>query len=225
MTTGKIEEIFESIQGEGLYLGERQVFVRLFGCNLGCSYCDTEQSSFTEYSPRELFDEILTLYGKSYHSISFTGGEPLLQKDFLKEVLKLTHPLLIRNYLETNGTLPEALEDIMCYLDIISMDIKLPSSTGMSEDFWNRQREFLKIASQKDVFVKMVICESTTDEDVTRAVHIMREINPSAILVLQPDSYSPVELAQKLDRMKALSRTEHITACVIPQVHRVAGIK
>jgi 7-carboxy-7-deazaguanine synthase len=225
MTTGKIEEIFESIQGEGLYLGERQVFVRLFGCNLGCSYCDTEQSSYTEYEPHELFEEIINLYGKSYHSISFTGGEPLLQKDFLKEVLKLTHPLLIRNYLETNGTLPEALDELMLYLDIISMDIKLPSSTGMSEDYWERQREFLKIASKKDVFVKMVICDSTTDDDVAQAMTIIRETNPGAILVLQPDSCSEVDLTQKLERFKEHSRSAQITACIIPQVHRFAGIK
>jgi len=225
MTTGKVEEIFESIQGEGLYLGERQVFVRLFGCNLGCSYCDTEQNSYTEYEPRELFDEVISLYGKSYHSISFTGGEPLLQKDFLKEVLKLTHPRLIRNYLETNGTLPEALDELMLYLDIISMDIKLPSSTGMSGDYWDRQREFLKIASKKDVFVKMVICDSTTDDDVAQAVRMMRQINPGAMLVLQPDSYAPVDLTRRLEELKDLSRREQVTACIIPQVHRAAGIK
>jgi organic radical activating enzyme len=225
MTSGRIEEIFESIQGEGLYLGERQVFVRLFGCNLGCSYCDTEQASFTEYGPHELFDEIVSLYGKNYHSISFTGGEPLLQKDFLKEVLKLTHPLLIRNYLETNGTLPEALEELVVYLDIISMDIKLPSSTGIFEDFWDRQREFLKIASKKNVFVKMVICDTTTVDDVAQAVRIIRQTNPGAMLVLQPDTFSPVDLTPKLETFKELSRREQVTACVIPQVHRFAGIR
>jgi organic radical activating enzyme len=199
--------------------------VRLFGCNLGCSYCDTEQASFTEYGPHELFDEIVSLYGKNYHSISFTGGEPLLQKDFLKEVLKLTHPLLIRNYLETNGTLPEALEELVVYLDIISMDIKLPSSTGIFEDFWDRQREFLKIASKKNVFVKMVICDTTTVDDVAQAVRIIRQTNPGAMLVLQPDTFSPVDLTPKLETFKELSRREQVTACVIPQVHRFAGIR
>src|SRR3990167_3151859 len=102
--TGKIAEVFDSIQGEGLYLGEKQIFVRFFGCNLSCKFCDTKSDRFTEYEPEELFEEI-KLYHNSFHSISFTGGEPLLQNDCLKEVLKLTSGHGYKNYLETNGTL------------------------------------------------------------------------------------------------------------------------
>ena len=83
----KIAEVFDSVQGEGIYLGERQLFVRFFGCNLSCDYCDTRPDRYLEYEPHELFDEI-KLYGNNFHSICFTGGEPLLQKDFLKVVLQ-----------------------------------------------------------------------------------------------------------------------------------------
>jgi len=69
----KIVEVFESIQGEGLYLGEKQIFVRFFGCNLNCNFCDTRPDRFMEYEPQELFKEI-ELYQDKYHSISFTGG-------------------------------------------------------------------------------------------------------------------------------------------------------
>ena len=89
MIKGKIAEVFDSIQGEGLYLGEKQIFVRFFNCNLSCTYCDTKLNRFMEYEPKELFEEI-KLYRDKYHSISFTGGEPLLYADFLKDILRLT---------------------------------------------------------------------------------------------------------------------------------------
>jgi organic radical activating enzyme len=104
MIKGRISEVFESVQGEGLYFGEKQIFVRFFGCNLSCKFCDTKLNRFLEYEPQELFEE-LKLYQDVYHSISFTGGEPLLQKDFLKQVLQLTQKEGYKNYLETNGTL------------------------------------------------------------------------------------------------------------------------
>ncbi|MBC8436587.1 MAG: 7-carboxy-7-deazaguanine synthase QueE, partial [Candidatus Omnitrophica bacterium] len=67
---GKISEVFSSVQGEGLYLGIKQLFVRFYGCNLQCSFCDTRIDSFIEYEPQELCDEI-GLYGKNFHSLAF----------------------------------------------------------------------------------------------------------------------------------------------------------
>ena len=78
----KITEIFSSIQGEGPYVGIKQVFVRFFGCNTKCVWCDTQKSSFKEYSIKEAASKIRLLSAYS-HSVSFTGGEPLLYKDFI----------------------------------------------------------------------------------------------------------------------------------------------
>jgi organic radical activating enzyme len=224
MIKGKIAEVFDSIQGEGLYLGERQIFVRFFGCNLNCRFCDTKMNSFLEYDPEELFNEI-KMYRKHYHSISFTGGEPLLQKSFLKEILKLTYKDNFKNYLETNGTLPEALKDVIEYIHIVAMDLKLPSSTGLS-NFWDAHRLFLEIASKKEVFIKMVICESTKEEDLVDGLRLINEVAKYSILILQPDSgASSVALDKKLAGFKDICRREKITTCVIPQVHMIAGVK
>jgi len=170
---GRIAEVFDSIQGEGLYLGEKQIFVRFFGCNLACKFCDTKLHSFMEYEPEELFQE-LKLYQDKYHSVSFTGGEPLLQKDFLKELMQMTRRHNFRNYLETNGILHEALKEVIDYVDIVAMDLKLPSSTGLG-DFWEEHRLFLKIASQREVFLKAVICSQTKEEDLKKGLRMMRE--------------------------------------------------
>ncbi len=221
---GKIAEIFDSVQGEGLYFGERQLFVRFFGCNLNCDYCDTKPDSFMEYEPDELLEEIKS-HGNNHHSISFTGGEPLLQKDFLKETLELTRKAGYKNYLETNGTLANELSEVIEHLDIVAMDLKLPSST-LQGNFWNNHRKFLGIASRKEVFLKAVVCHSTEEDDIARGVRLIREVNASAILVLQPNSCEEGDgLRDKLESFKAFCRKEKITACIIPQIHKMMGVK
>ncbi len=221
---GKVSEVFDSIQGEGVYLGERQVFVRLYGCNLNCQFCDTELESFRETEAAELFQEIKSTCRK-HHSVSFTGGEPLFQKDFLKEVLKLSYNAGIKNYLETNGTLADALEEVINYVDIVAMDFKLPSSTGLA-DLWTAHRKFLKISSRKETFIKAVICDSTQAKDMLEAIKIIKDVNRSALLVLQPDGQDDHNrLKQKMDNFKEMCFKENVTACVIPQMHKIIGVK
>jgi len=221
---GRVSEVFESIQGEGLYLGERQIFVRFFGCNLNCSFCDTKLDAFCEYEPGDLLEE-LKQYQGNYHSISFTGGEPLFQKDFLKEALKLTKVSGFRNYLETNGTLPDALGEIIEYVDIVAMDLKLPSSTGLN-NFWDAHRRFLEVASQKKVFLKAVICQSTLEKDLGEAIKLIKEVDNSLILVLQPNSYEDYnQVSEKLENFKDICAKENISARIICQMHKIVGIK
>lgn len=221
---GRIFDVFESVQGEGLYLGEKQIFVRMHGCNLSCRYCDTPLDRFREYEPLELVEEI-GLYGNDYHSVSFTGGEPLLQNDFLKEVLEQTRGLGVKNYLETNGTLPGELEDVIDYVDFLSIDLKLPTSTGMGF-LWGLHRRFLKVASQKENFIKVVICKTSSEEDLRYAIDLIKENNPASILILQPNSFEyNEELQAKLERFKEICLAEKVTACIIPQVHRLIGVK
>ncbi len=83
----KINEIFESIQGEGKYLGANQIFVRFSNCNLNCKFCDTQFFEGREYDVQTLIKELLSYDLSKVHSISFTGGEPLMFVDFLNEFL------------------------------------------------------------------------------------------------------------------------------------------
>lgn len=220
----RISEVFDSLQGEGLYLGERQIFVRFFGCNLKCRFCDTVSEKFAECRVADLMKKIKRCRG-DYHSISFTGGEPLQQKDFLKEALRATRQEGFKNYLETNGTLPEALEEVISHLDIVAMDLKLPSSTGI-EQVWDEHFHFLEIASQKEVFLKAVICRSTKKDDLRESVRLIKEANRSAVLVLQPNSYeSHPELHRKLEDFQDICRKEGVVSCIIAQMQKMIGIK
>lgn len=86
----KINEIFSSIQGEGPVVGYKQLFIRFCGCNLKCEYCDTEFLQGEEYTAQELYEKVSKEYDlRSFHSVSLTGGEPLLHAEFLKNSYRL----------------------------------------------------------------------------------------------------------------------------------------
>jgi len=188
----KITEIFRSIQGEGKYVGSLQVFVRFLGCDMSCCWCDTssfkgdENSGSEELDTNEVVSRISRLAG-GCHSISLTGGEPLLQKDFIKELLPLLKQKNFITYLETNGVLFSELGELIDDIDIIAMDIKMPSSTK-DRAFWTEHEEFLKIAVQKDVFIKTVVTQDTRKEDIEKASNLIRGIDKNILLVLQPNT-------------------------------------
>lgn len=221
---GRVSEIFESIQGEGVYVGARQLFVRLSGCNLACSFCDTDNERFTEYSPAALVKELKSFSGE-FHSISFTGGEPLLQAEFLAETCKLTRDAGFKNYLETNGTLPDKLKAVIDNVDIVAMDLKFPSSTR-SGRYWEEHRKFLEISSKKEVFLKAVISDGTDERDLREGIGIIKEKAPEAVLVLQPQTGGQSdETGRTVDLFKEICDREGIVSCVIPQMHTILGMR
>jgi len=138
----KVNEIFKSIQGESTYAGLPCTFVRLAGCNLRCTYCDT---NYAYYHGEELSDEEIISKIDEYGArlVEFTGGEPLLQE----ETPGLITALLDRGYrvlIETNGSICIGCLDPR--LTII-MDYKTPGS-GMSGRMNEKNFQFLKETDQ-----------------------------------------------------------------------------
>jgi organic radical activating enzyme len=97
----KINEIFNSIQGEGFYAGSPATFIRFAGCNLSCPFCDTNHNVKYEMTFVELMKTVKRMNRKI---IILTGGEPSLQLD--REIIKGLHALSRRIHIETNGTMP-----------------------------------------------------------------------------------------------------------------------
>ena len=217
-----IKEIFESIQGEGPYIGYNQLFVRFSSCNLHCNYCDTDfKTELKSYTSKELAKEIEQY--KNIHSISLTGGEPLLSTDFLQEFLPLTNKKI---YLETNGTLFNELEKIINYIDIISMDIKLPSTTGMP-DLFKEHDNFIKIAKKhsKEIFAKVVFDTNITDDEINKVIKIAKENN--ILIILQPKMDGEIlnlktEFINKIF-YRFVSKYQNIR--LIPQVHKFLNVR
>ena len=176
----KIKEVFTSIQGEGPFVGYKQLFIRFCGCNLTCNYCDTDYRTVDslDYNCSELIEIIKN--NLNCHSVSLTGGEPLLHTGFLKEFLPQC-PLPV--YLETNATLAGELGEIIDYIDYISADIKLASSTG-GNDLFNEHDRFFSVASHKELFAKIVFDISITEEEINQCCKLGAKYNIE--LILQP---------------------------------------
>ena len=228
----EITDIFSSVQGEGIFFGARQIFIRFKRCNMACEFCDTPgEGTVKEYSPAALIREIKILDRSKgpHHSVSLTGGEPLMYAEFLKSFLPLLKGERFRSYLETNGTLPGGLKEVIDFIDIVAMDFKLPSSTG-SGACWKEHLEFLKIAAWKKVFVKSVITADTKRDDIEEAVKLIRMVNKNIPFVIQP-----VEPVKNFDKRASSSRllefldialkNEVENSRVIPQMHKIMGLK
>lgn len=224
MTKTFVKEFFVSIQGEGPFVGYKQLFIRFCRCNLKCKYCDTEFLASTgakEYSAQELFDAVSALDLTGLHSISLTGGEPLLETEFLKEFLPLARGLG-RIYLETNATLPEQIEEIKDLVDIVSADIKLESAAGIKAC---RHDEFFAACAGKDLFAKIVFDSSITDEEISTTAALAKKYDFELVL-------SPVMLGNKMSVTSEFISTVldkylkyYHRVRVIPQVHKFIGVE
>lgn len=227
----EITDIFSSIQGEGIFVGARQIFIRFRRCNMECAYCDESRDAVPkEYSAMELLKEAHRLESEKgvHHSVSLTGGEPLVYWEFLKDFLRLLKKDNMKSYLETNGTLPEELSRVIDFVDIIAMDFKLPSSTG-GREYWDEHLKFLKVAIQKKVFVKAVVTPSTTNEDILKSSELIRQIDPNLPFILQPATpvkgIGKIENNRLLEFIEAAGKKNLTSVRVIPQVHKTMGVK
>lgn len=235
-----LTEIFSSVQGEGKYIGCRQIFVRFSNCNLRCEYCDTNFNR-TEFCNVENFSgamkfsqienpvsaektaEIIKKFHSEVpvHSVSFTGGEPLLNENFIFEVAKILKDSGLKIFLETNGTLYKELKKIIDSVDIVSMDLKLPSVTG--KNFFQQHKKFLELAQKKDIYTKIVVSDETTLEEFQTAIDTIFSVSTKILLILQP--VTPVGKIKSVSSEKllylqsvAMKKIEDVR--IIPQTHK-----
>jgi len=245
--TAPLQEIFSSIQGEALYVGKRQVFVRFAHCHLKCAYCDTPMTSSTGqchvedppgsglqfYYPNPMQSQTLVeiigslLKQAKHHSVSFTGGEPLLYHGFLRSVLPQVRQLA-PIYLETSGTQADFLETVLPWLDYIAMDIKLPSATHEADQFENHAR-FYETALQNpqaQCFVKIVFNENTTEEELEAVKTIVTQKDTP--IILQPEtSLSDRKVyiqPKRLFEIEANLAAHFNDVRVIPQTHKMLNV-
>jgi len=172
----------------------------------------------------ELVSAIERLYRSPHHSVSLTGGEPLLQPEAISAIAALRQTGA-KIYLETNGTLPEALARVIHDVDIVSMDFKLPSAV-YGNSYWREHADFLRIAKQREVFVKIVLSGETTQPELEQAISLIAEIDASIPLILQP--VTPVNGIAAIDsgavlRAQELAMQRLQTVRVIPQTHKILG--
>ena len=226
-------EIFSSFQGEGLLVGERQIFVRFAGCNLNCNYCDTNNSKSTDsgklMTPEDVIGEINRLRTPDCNTISFTGGEPSLYPEFINEVSRRTD---MKVMLETNGTLTDNIDSIE-RLDIVSMDIKLPEhfDSEFDNSIFINEIKTVNLLMTKSIYVycKVVILPSTKIKSFKGVVEkLSQNISDKSNLkiIIQPSS--PLEEWKNVNfKLFEFSEVvgQYFNVSTIPQIHKILDIE
>ena len=249
-----VSEVFSAIQGEAALVGERQVFVRLTGCNIRCGYCDQPEAlertagpcriEFTagrrdwsiEASPLTIdrvVEAVFTLWGQvPHHSISLTGGEPLLQGTRVESLVKRFADQGWPVMLETNGTLVPSLRKAGNHLAYVSMDLKLRSVDGELVAP-TTQAKFLDeaLASGATTWVKVVIGPDTDPDEFDAGIAMvagasagrdvpievfLQPLTPFGAATVAPTPEQVLELQERALRI-------HPRVRVVPQTHKTIG--
>lgn len=208
----KVHEIFSTIQGEGYDTGLPCTFVRLWGCNLKCSFCDQPQAKcdIHRMSVESVVNEVRKLRIKN---VCITGGEPLIQE----EVFSLIYELNNLDYhvsIETNGSIE--LEDTVRRSHKYVMDIKCPSS-GVSEynNFDN-----LGILHPSDE-VKFVIADR---QDYDFMKRVLRE-HPTKAKVLLSPMFDPHNKQHVGMLLSSWVLKDKLDVRIQIQLHKILGVQ
>lgn len=244
-----VDEVFLSVQGEGPWVGVRQVFVRFSGCRLDCRYCDSLRARrLTEFcriyeapgdtthclvkNPLTLarLAEIVTNVASEapVHSLAVTGGEPLLHTRFLERWLPILTQSGWRIYLETAGCHSDRMSRLAGLVSYCAMDAKLPSATG-EPAMWGEHRAFLTVCRDQGIHtcVKAVVTATTGIAEVRQCADLVREVWPVTPLILQPCTPTPrspeAPSVTRLLELQSAALQGHADVRVIPQVHKAMG--
>jgi len=202
----KITEIFPSIQGEGFRQGEATIFIRLSGCNLRCSFCDTKYAweQGRQYSVAQVLDEVRKIRkGFPAQWICFTGGEPLLQD--IGGLIKVLKKEGLKIQMETNATLYRTLP-----VDWYSISPK-PDSYDYRPEYRERAKE-----------VKIIVTKNLDLESIRRLRMRFPEKTP---VLLQPQSNTKwsMNLGMRLIRQAVKAGLHNIRLSA--QLHKIFGLR
>ena len=162
----KVSEIFTSFQGEGPYVGVPATFLRLYGCNLNCQWCDTDISTYEMLSVDDVAEILMTqMEFNNINLLVITGGEPTLQMEEIKRLIKEI-PEDIKIQLETNGSIFEYLPEIEYVI-------------SPKED---KEKVFENYYKYENVFFKFVI---TCEEDIDEVISIKNKYGYDKTIWLQ----------------------------------------
>jgi len=189
----RVNEVFHSISGEGLSAGVSTVFIRLQGCNLHCSFCDTKYAQDVfggeDWTLNEICDEVIAKAPKFFGHVIITGGEPLFQEEEAGALIEVLEDRGHTIEFETNGSIPppEWAEKVHRW----SVDMKCPSS-GMQD----KNLEVWFGARPQDQ-IKFVVSDEQDLEFVKQM--LTRHMNPSPTILISPVINTTIQLGTRKD--------------------------
>ncbi len=191
------EPIFKSIQGEGPKSGVLSIFVRLAGCNLSCEFCDTKYTFLPEFKSRWIKIDISTIVNnilkikESEKNLVITGGEPLLQKKGILNLLKNVNKHFNSIEIETNGTISP--EELLEYSPFFNVSPKLSNSKISEEKRINNN--LYKFAKYERSTFKFIV---EKENDISEIFRIIEKFSIKKEKVfLMPMARTKMELEEK----------------------------
>ena len=202
-----VSEIFDSIEGEGKRTGYMSIFIRLTGCNLRCSYCDTKYAQVVGKEDTEMTMEEIVEKVQSYpwKKITLTGGEPLLH-----DVENLVRRLALGGYeinIETNGAVP-LLKRRWANV-FYTMDWKCPTS-GENDKMLT---DNLSLLTKCDV-LKFVVGNKTDLDEMKRVIGLFNWFKPAFYVSPVYGEIDPKEIVQYL-------KDNELNICMQVQLHKI----
>ena len=235
----RVSEIFTSIEGEGIFVGKKTLFIRFSGCHLKCRWCDTKYAlpldSGTEYQMDEIEDLIIRELQPFTYKVNFTGGEPLLQTD---AVIKLADFIKkqtnLKTYIESSCFDSELFSKVLPYIDICKIEFKTDDSKVVENEVYDslllNEIKCLELAveSNKTTYIKIVVTNSTNLESFKNLVYnISKKIKPSDILgfIIQPSHGVDQPTVNKLLVTYDIVQPMFPEVRIIPQLHKEIGAR
>lgn len=211
----KVCEVFDSIQGEGIYMGLPTTFIRLSGCNLRCTWCDTKYA-FEEGQEMSI-EDIASKCNKK--TVCITGGEPLIQD--LDPLIRLLHRGNHLVHVETNGTIrPRVVTKWL--VDFWTVSPKL-SNSGM-ESHLNPAAVSYILDHTREAQLKFVIESKSDLEEAMVFSKLVMPVENKWPVVVQPQSFHTESLDEYLTHLRQIVswvKEMELNWRVMPQLHRL----
>lgn len=235
----RVSEIFTSIEGEGIFVGKKTLFIRLSGCHLKCRWCDTKYAlpldSGTDYQIDEIKDLIIKELRPFTYKVNFTGGEPLLQTEAVIELADfIKKQTNLKTYIESSCFDSELFSKVLPYIDICKIEFKTDDSKVVEDEEYDNlilnEIKCLELAvgSNKATYIKIVVTNSTNLESFKNLVYnISKKIKPSDILgfIIQPSFGIDQPTVNRLLDTYDIVQPMFPEVRIIPQLHKEIGAR
>lgn len=223
-----VEEIFSSVQGEGVHIGTPTTFIRFVGCTRNCKWCDTGYGDVKREIPqKKLLNDVIIHNAMVLNNrhIVLTGGEPLVQKS--DELMDLVTRLLAQDFyitIETNGDIVPS-EEFIEKVDLFSISPKLSSAGDgrfMGDNLFNYH---IRGANMSVKFVVDIDSAGDVSELLQYWDFFMEHKIRDFPIIVQPKDGKMEDVAELYELLGCEVRKRRLAVQFLPQLHKVCAMK